>query len=59
MKDRRLFRIVMVIACIFAAGLNAYKIIEGDYTTLDVFLVVIFLAFAGVYIYLLRKKQEN
>jgi hypothetical protein len=57
MKDRKLFRIVMVALCFAGAGLNAYKILEGDYSGLDIFLLVVFLVFAGVYVYQLRKSQ--
>lgn len=59
MKDRKKFRAVMVVICFIAAGMNGYKIIQGDYTYMDVFLVVVFLLFAGIYIYLLRKKQDK
>lgn len=56
MKDRKKFRTVMVVICFIAAGMNGYKIIKGDYTYMDIFLVIVFLLFAGIYIYLLRKK---
>ncbi len=46
----------MVVICFIAAGMNGYKIIIGDYTYMDIFLVIIFLLFAGIYIYLLRKN---
>lgn len=57
MKDRKLFRMMMVALCFAGAGLNAYKIIGGDYSGLDIFLLVVFLLFAGIYIYQLRKNQ--
>lgn len=49
----------MVVICFIAAGMNGYQIIKGDYTYMDIFLVVVFLLFAGIYIYLLRKKEGN
>lgn len=47
----------MITLCFAGAGLNTYKIIEGNYSGLDIFLLVIFLVFAGIYIYQLRKSQ--
>ncbi|PRY14245.1 hypothetical protein CLV24_10455 [Pontibacter ummariensis] len=55
MQNRRIFRIILVVACFFLAGLNAYEIYTGEYNLLDVFLLVMFLIWGVLYMYLLRK----
>lgn len=60
MRNRRLYRIVVTIACFVFAGMNAYRIMQGSYTWIDVFLLVIFLVFGVTYAYiLLRHDQES
>jgi Ca2+/Na+ antiporter len=59
MKERKKFRTIMVAVCFMAAAMNTYKIVDGDYSYLDVVLLVVFLLFAGVYIYLLRDKENK
>lgn len=55
MKDKKMYKIMMVVICFIAAGLNAYRIIKGEYSGLDIFLVVVFLIFGGIYLYQLSK----
>jgi hypothetical protein len=60
MKNRRLYRIAVTVACFVFAGMNAYKIMQGEYNWTDVFLLVIFLVFGVTYSFLLlRKNPEN
>ncbi|WP_276497451.1 hypothetical protein [Pontibacter litorisediminis] len=58
MQNRRTFRLIMAIACFVFAGLNAYKIYSGDYTSLDVFLLVVFLIFGAIYLFILSRKDR-
>jgi hypothetical protein len=60
MKNRRLYRIAVTIACFVFAGMNAYRIMQGDYNWVDVFLLITFLVFGVTYAYmLLRKDAQN
>lgn len=59
MKNRKLFRIVVMIACFLFAGLNLLKVIKGEYTTIDVFLMVMFLIFGILYAFLLYRKDKQ
>ncbi len=59
MQNRRTYRIVVTVACFLFAGLNAYEIIKGDYTTIDIFLLVMFLIFGITYSYLLLRKDKK
>ncbi|MCJ8164481.1 hypothetical protein MKJ04_06455 [Pontibacter sp. E15-1] len=59
MKNRKTYRLVVMVACFLFAGLNLLKIIQGAYTTIDVFLFVTFLLFGGIYAYLLRKDRQG
>ncbi|GHA53747.1 hypothetical protein [Pontibacter akesuensis] len=58
MQSRRTFRIVMTIACFFFAGLNAYRIWTGEYESLDVFILVVFLVFGSIYLFILFRKDK-
>ena len=59
MRNRRIYRIVVTIACFVFAGMNAYKIIQGYYTWVDVFLLVIFLIFGVTYSYMLFQQNKE
>ena len=59
MQNRRPYRIVMTVVCFVFAALNAYKIIEGNYSGMDVFLLVVFLAFGTVYLFILLRKKND
>lgn len=60
MQNRQTYRIVVTVACFLFAGLNAYEIITGDYSVIDIFLLVMFLIFGFTYTYLLlQKNKEN
>ena len=60
MQNRQTYRIVVTVACFLFAGLNAYEIITGDYTVIDIFLLVMFLICGFTYTYLLlQKNKEN
>lgn len=60
MRNRRIYRIVVTIACFVFAGMNSYKIIRGYYTWVDVLLLIIFLIFGAIYLYMLfRQKNES
>ncbi|WP_147383357.1 hypothetical protein [Pontibacter oryzae] len=57
MKSRRTYRIVMTIVSFIFAGLNGYRVLTGEYTMLDVFLMVVFLAIGIVYVISLTRKN--
>ncbi len=59
MQNRRPFRIMMTVVCFIFAGLNGYKVIQGNYTTIDVFLLVMFLAFGITYSVILLKSKRD
>lgn len=59
MQNRRIYRIVVTIACFVFAGMNAYKIIQGNYIWIDVFLLIVFLLFGATYLYLLLGKEKE
>ena len=59
MQNRRTYRIVMAIACFVFAGFNAYKILQGNYNTVDVFLLVIFLVFGTIYLFILLRNKKD
>ncbi len=48
-----------MIACFLFAGLNLLKVIKGEYTTIDVFLMVMFLIFGILYAFLLYRKDKQ
>ncbi|WP_299758069.1 hypothetical protein [uncultured Pontibacter sp.] len=58
MQNRRSYRIIMTIACFVFAGLNAYRVFTGNYSTMDLILLVVFLLFGVIYLFLLFKKNE-
>ncbi|TPE44345.1 hypothetical protein [Pontibacter mangrovi] len=58
MQNRRTYRIVMTIACFVFAGMNAYRILKGDYAAIDVFLLVVFLVFGIMYLFILFRKDR-
>lgn len=59
MQNRRLYRIALTVVCFVFAGLNGYRITTGDYSAIDVFLLVVFLIFGTIYLVaLLRKKRD-
>jgi len=57
MQNRKAYRIVVTVACFLFAGLNGYKILKGDYTGIDIFLIVMFLVFGITYAYVLLRKD--
>ncbi|GAB3202286.1 dolichyl-phosphate-mannose--protein O-mannosyl transferase [Pontibacter aydingkolensis] len=59
MQNRRPYRIIMTIICFVFAALNAYKIVQGNYSSLDVFLLVVFLAFGTIYLFILLRKKND
>ncbi|QCR21044.1 hypothetical protein [Pontibacter sp. SGAir0037] len=59
MQNQKRFRIILTIACFVFAGLNAYQILQGSYTYIDVVLMIVFLLWGGLYIYLLRKDRQQ
>ncbi|WP_162051826.1 hypothetical protein [Pontibacter pamirensis] len=60
MRNRRIYRNVVTIACFVFAGMNAYRIMQGNYTWIDVFLLVVFLIFGVTYSYIIfRQNNEN
>lgn len=59
MQNRRTYRIVMTIACFVFAGFNAYKIWQGHYNTIDVFLLVTFLVFGTIYLFILVRDKKD
>ena len=60
MRNRRIYRIVVTIACFVFAGMNAWKIIQGYYTWIDVFLLIIFLVFGVIYLNMIfRQNRES
>ena len=59
MQNRRPYRIVMTIVCFVFAALNGYKIMQGNYTSIDVFLLIVFLAFGTIYLFILLRKKNG
>ncbi|WP_299819081.1 hypothetical protein [uncultured Pontibacter sp.] len=59
MQNRRPYRIMMTIACFVFAALNGYKVFTGDYTSIDVFLLVVFLAFGFIYLFILLRNKKD
>ncbi|OKL39673.1 hypothetical protein [Pontibacter flavimaris] len=58
MQNRKYYRVIMAIACFVFAGLNAYRVYTGNYSTMDVFLLVVFLVFGAIYLFLIFKKDK-
>jgi len=59
MQNRRLYRIALTVVCFVFAGLNGYRIIKGDYSAIDVFLLVVFLIFGTIYLLTLLRKNKD
>lgn len=61
MQSRKSYRIVVAVVCLILAGVNAYKVYQGggNYRGVDVFLVVVFLAFGVIYLIALRKEDNR
>ncbi|SIT92739.1 hypothetical protein [Pontibacter indicus] len=57
MQNRRLFRILLTIACFVFAGLKGWQIMQGDYEWVDVFFLIVFLVFGIMYVVLLKKNK--
>ncbi|HEY4650385.1 MAG TPA: hypothetical protein VIG72_03180 [Pontibacter sp.] len=55
MRNNKIFKIVLAVACFAAAGLNAYKFTQGESDTMDIVLGVLFLLAGFMYIYRIRK----
>ena len=49
----------MTSVCFVFAALNAFKIIQGNYSSMDVFLLVVFLVFGIIYLFILLKKKKD
>lgn len=58
MQSRRTYRIVMTIVCFLLAGLNAYKILTGEYEWMDVFILVVFLVCGSIYLFMLLRGKK-
>ncbi|MFD2245766.1 hypothetical protein [Pontibacter ruber] len=58
MQNRKPFRIFLAILCFVFAGLKIKDIIVGEYTWIDVFILVAFLGFGIMYLLALRKGKE-
>ena len=58
MQNRRFYRIILAVASFVFAGLNAYKIIKGQYETMDVVLMVVFLVIGIAYLFILFRKNR-
>lgn len=58
MQNRRTYRIIMTIACFVFAGLNAYRVLTGNYAAIDVILMVVFLIFGVMYLFILFRKDR-
>ncbi|MHC2993090.1 hypothetical protein OB13_16455 [Pontibacter sp. HJ8] len=59
MSNRRIFRIVLAIACFVFAGVKAYQILQGDYEWTDIFFLVAFLGFGIMYVLVLNKDRKQ
>ncbi|MHA6248826.1 hypothetical protein ACXYMU_12865 [Pontibacter sp. CAU 1760] len=59
MKNRKLFRIVVMVACFLFAGLNLLKVVKGEHTTVDLFLMVMFFIFGVLYAFMLFRKDRQ
>ncbi|TXK50736.1 hypothetical protein FVR03_04395 [Pontibacter qinzhouensis] len=58
MRNQKLFRIALAVACFVFAGLKAYAIAQGDYTWIDVFFMIAFLGFGIMYLIVLNKTKK-
>ncbi|CAM3418511.1 hypothetical protein POKO110462_01830 [Pontibacter korlensis] len=58
MQNRRTYRIIMAIACFVFAALNAYRVYSGEYSTMDVILLVVFLIFGTIYLFIIFRKDS-
>ncbi|MCX2741682.1 hypothetical protein [Pontibacter anaerobius] len=58
MKNRKIYRVFMAIACFVFAGLNGYRVYTGNYSTMDIILLVVFLIFGTIYLFLIFKKEK-
>ncbi|WP_165838184.1 hypothetical protein [Pontibacter arcticus] len=56
MQNRKPYRIFLALACLVVAGMSLYKILGGDYTWVDVVLMVAGLIFGILYFIRLRKE---
>lgn len=59
MPNRRIFRIMLAIACFVFAGVKGYQILQGNYGWEDIFFLVTFLVFGVMYVVLLTKNKEQ
>lgn len=59
MGNNRTYRLLIIIACFLFAGLQAVKVIKGDYSWLEVFFLVMFLGIGILYLTLYLKKGEK
>lgn len=59
MQNRKFYRIILAVASFVFAGLNAYQIIKGEYETMDVALMVVFLAIGIAYLFILFRKDKT
>lgn len=59
MQNRRPYRIVMTVVCFVFAALNGYKVLTGNYTSMDVFLLVVFLLFGIIYLFILLRNKKD
>ncbi|MDO6389872.1 hypothetical protein Q4E40_07015 [Pontibacter sp. BT731] len=59
MANRRLFRILLAIACFVFAGVKGWQILQGDYEWMDVFILGAFLVFGIMYVVILTKNKPQ
>ncbi|MCP2042016.1 hypothetical protein [Pontibacter sp. HSC-36F09] len=59
MANRRLFRILLAIACFVFAGVKGWQIWQGEYEWIDVFILIAFLAFGIMYVVVLTKNTPQ
>jgi hypothetical protein len=59
MKNNRTYRVMIITACFLFAGLQAVKVIKGEYTGLEVFFLVMFLVIGILYLVLYLKMGKD
>jgi hypothetical protein len=50
MENSKLLKIVLAVACFLAAAATGYQIFRGNYETMDIVLLVMFLAAGFMYV---------
>ncbi len=55
MENSKTLKIVLAVACFVAAGVTGYQIFRGNYETMDIIFLILFLGAGFMYVVRLRK----